>query len=1841
MNREYEEIRAMRERLSALRTGGETLEMRLAALEDACRKGTWLERAQVEEAAGALEQLQRGQEEFLRWAGQAWPSSPAATMGEMEELLAGQEKALARHALLEETCGGFLRLTTDNDQLREPLQERQEALRAALEGDDPALERWTAGCRALLEQVERPDYGRAGELQSYQDLFGFALMMGAVGGALHQEKEEAEVVPPVPAAEGQAEGAEADLSAQEAPEIEEQAPLEEPQEPEEVPAAQAETEREAELVWPGEELPGAEEHPQLAGEKRFQAAGSKKTLDLFKRTEFRQLYRALYKRRVLSRAGCAREELTESSLNFAVREGYLTRMTTADGAYYQASPKLLEAVGKQSVQHYLQTRHLPRLRPGFAESQVTRGLLRQVDGVETVLGWLFDEERLADWSPVQGCDVSGGVRYECVAIFEQEKIPGLLAAWNLFVLADPGSAHRAGLLREVERLLTSRQKLEGIGVDGRIPEAWAVVPTQAEISRWQTYFTGREIPLPRWLALDALGMWFTPQGEARQLLDYFIALEDEALAGTEEEQKTIREALEKLAAEPPEQRKSEEGEAPEPESETAEVAAGEPEIPLEEPEEPEPESPEGPADACTPEELEVPVLKLEERLPAEPERPFVEETEKHGQEELQAAAPGPGGWERQGLFHVAADGEALRRRSAQWCSEAEFPAGLCLLRAGRSLDSGLEPLYLQYAYALDDPAEGCAYQPDRLSRIYSGQSGGAEGEALDCLSLSAHLRMAFTAGAGQSWYQSAAQLQNAAGEETLERAPSLRAALDLLARALRERRRGFEPQLIRQCQMWGETNQKMGELAQKAREIRSGRFFRVDVYTNRIKGLFEALFGTQSDLMECLGIVEQNDTGRRDRVRELCQPLLDELGSPDQRAIIKRIDQVWEEQPTKYKQKDSLKGKVRNPAISRFRTCLEVCAQWLESSDAAAIGEEEAGQILQERSRLLELFASSREETSALGGREDTAHSGAVMVLDFTLRELSDCLEGRPVDRREFYVDFLRTGQVELSEELLPIFEPAEYMIPGCEPWTRLEEHVRRLRAGEGTAWEQVVDRIWGGEKGAPDSYNFGTAQLIEDCAHRRGQKLEQLERADILGDNAKKQGWVAEQESRFRARLELAATYGQIEDNAQKERLANAITQVERLHYEETMNWGFYVRAMEACLEAVQRDAERLEPRYRYEFDQLKQSVPDRPIFADIEVLLQKKMFSVAHDYMQRVLREDAWESPEGGTLQMSEERDALRRFLREYGPLSRLCTDERGQSRTLEHIYNTFAGDANQDKNRTKRSARQMIRSWPRNNNPSPESIRDLLHCLSLPARQVRYEGSAGFRAEFDPPATNVYTYPHPIAAFGTRLAQTGLNVRVLSGRKTAGELVDLINGLGHTDTPTLFLLDYALPLSERNALAAKLKRESAHLSTCIVLDRVLMLFLTGCSDAERGKVLLQCTLPFHFYNPYVKGDTPMPPEMFMGRRSQLTDILNNGGANIIYGGRQLGKTALLRRAAGLADDRANGRWAVYTDVLCRCDYQESLKKLYAHLTAENFLKPEAEGPESWEELCELIRARMDRPGQRVERFLLLMDEADRFLETSGTCSYRPVECLHQLQTATGGRFKYVLAGLHNVMRFARSATRNNSVLAKLGTLTIKPLTYQEARELLEEPLYYLGFRLGADQGSELISQILLTTNYYPGLIHFYCTQLIESLGSGASGELRPPYQMGEEQIQLLLQKSDFISQIREKFFITLDVEEDKLYYRILAYALAYCYYDQPEGAVEGYTAQEIYNVCRDWQITAITELPPESVETLLTEMEELNVLMCLNGRYTFNGANFRHMMGDLDTVLNELDSFGGEEA
>lgn len=850
-------------------------------------------------------------------------------------------------------------------------------------------------------------------------------------------------------------------------------------------------------------------------------------------------------------------------------------------------------------------------------------------------------------------------------------------------------------------------------------------------------------------------------------------------------------------------------------------------------------------------------------------------------------------------------------------------------------------------------------------------------------------------------------------------------------------------------------------------------------------------------------------------------------------------------------------------------------------------------------------------------------------------------LQGDAPSREFYYVEFLRTGYMELDAGYRPVLEPVRYMIPGYEPWERLRLHDQAMAQSPGLSWDTAVERILGGDESQPDFRNFGSALLIQRLCELHGNMPPRLADARLEEDDRKTLTKVTDMENRFRAELELAAAYGQIEDNAHKERLVTAITKQQREHFNESRNWGSYFSMMRACLEAVRKNAERLEPRYRYEFDQLKQTTPPCPIFDDIERLLNDKMFSVAHDYMQLVRNEHITQAPEGNVLQQSKEEDNLLRFLSAYSTLQRRSAERNDK----EPLYNLFrslnSGEAGED-------AEKLLRAWPQNGQSDLEQMKTLFQALAFPASRVEARRGGLFRIEMNASTANVFSYPHPIAAYGTELfpapdrgGNSGLDVYILNGRKTVEELELKINALNLASRPTIFLLNYSIPLADRRELARRLKQGSAHPSVAIVVDRVLMLFLARYPQAERARVLLQCAMPFHSCNPYTEGN--IAPEMFMGRDTQLVEILSNGQANIIYGGRQLGKTALLRRAASLVDDRAKGCWAIYTDKMCRLDHEAALAEVYKCLCQEGFLE-RAAPPQDWGALCDRIQERMDRPGSQVKRFLLLLDEADRFLETSSALRYRPVECLYQLETATNGRFKFVLAGLHSVMRFSREGTKGNSVLGKLSSRTIKPLTFPEASQLLELPLYYLGFRMKPEQ-NVLLSQILLSCNYYPGLIQFYCRQLVDSLRTRRAGEEpMPPYQLDEATIRSLLQKEDFVEQIRNKFFITLDVEEDKLYYRSLAYCLAYCYYDSSEDSVEGYTFEQIQEVYEGFEIRSLCELEPKSVKILLSEMEELNVLMQMDGRYSFNGANFRHMMGDEETIMTELDRLnrlGGDQA
>ena len=67
-----------------------------------------------------------------------------------------------------------------------------------------------------------------------------------------------------------------------------------------------------------------------------------------------------------------------------------------------------------------------------------------------------------------------------------------------------------------------------------------------------------------------------------------------------------------------------------------------------------------------------------------------------------------------------------------------------------------------------------------------------------------------------------------------------------------------------------------------------------------------------------------------------------------------------------------------------------------------------------------------------------------------------------------------------------------------------------------------------------------------------------------------------------------------------------------------------------------------------------------------------------------------------------------------------------------------------------------------------------------------------------------------------------------------------------------------------------------------------------------------------------------------------------------------------------------------------------------------------------------------------------------------------------------------------------------------------------------MVRQPLEVLGYRFG-DDGAVL--RILSYTNYHPGLIQYFCQELLKQLRNHSSTIL-PPYQIQQEDVGMLPQ-------------------------------------------------------------------------------------------------------------------------
>ena len=214
---------------------------------------------------------------------------------------------------------------------------------------------------------------------------------------------------------------------------------------------------------------------------------------------------------------------------------------------------------------------------------------------------------------------------------------------------------------------------------------------------------------------------------------------------------------------------------------------------------------------------------------------------------------------------------------------------------------------------------------------------------------------------------------------------------------------------------------------------------------------------------------------------------------------------------------------------------------------------------------------------------------------------------------------------------------------------------------------------------------------------------------------------------------------------------------------------------------------------------------------------------------------------------------------------------------------------------------------------------------------------------------------------------------------------------------------------------------------------------------------------------------------------------------------------------------------------------------------------------------------------------------------------------------------------------------AQGNNAVITHMPSMKIKPFERTEGKELLTMPLSYLGFNLPS---MEIITQILVTCNYFPGLIQLYAKKLIQSVRAedyaGYDVKSTPPYVVTDEHLRHLMGNADFVQQIRDKFEITLKLDQDQgsCYYP-LALLIGLLETDKPSE--NGYTAEDVLEYARTLSVSPLEDMDKEKIETLLTELQDLNILRGVTkNSYQLAFKNFRDLLGSEEEICNKLEEF-----
>lgn len=1233
-------------------------------------------------------------------------------------------------------------------------------------------------------------------------------------------------------------------------------------------------------------------------------------------------------------------------------------------------------------------------------------------------------------------------------------------------------------------------------------------------------------------------------------------------------------------------------------------------------------------------------------IPEEDEEDEEEEQEEEGEEEEEEVYPeykDIEGWPDLELTEDAFIERIFSAAGRKPDKQNDLPAVLTYLKAGAKVQSDIQRYYKIAALALNDPFDAHEYTLDYL---YNTRYDSNLPFMKYCLAASL-LRLYFEK---PNVNYNAGSLRYNVRTLNVD-LPSFDEALDAMD--------GFSRRNNSPVDLFAEyRNAHIAEIRGEIAKLEGFFFDRKEIFKQRsnsdnyvgVNAMRDLLYGPEGEFGRFfVAIVNKDESFLAENKNAFMKKYLENgtstVSNVDRQAIDDLIDVLNERIERDVNSRSIIGSRLRNIKDKATEAAYNIC-RWYELMDLSSADRLRSGDSGRDyeatKKSLLEKLGAIRDHDAA--SETDNGKRVGMLVLSYTADELTKKLTGEWLMGSEKYMfaDFLLTDNVLLDNNFKPDISTTFCPMKDFNIFSRILRHIET----EKPSLFERIEEIYGRDR---ENNNYNSAKLIVKYAEEYLQ--EEIALPDEFEEYEKQAALQAK--SRFD---EFKGTYAYDSNNGRvfsNDSFCSRLLDIAGHVYKkccEDKNFGFFQSFVTQAVEQVRISAADYQDVLSRELESIVKARPERLTGGEkyIELIKQQielQNFIVAEDWMGRLTRKD---------FDLNLERPEAIMFLESYckrmdmlssgiGDVNRSLNDQLGPI----IISNTDAAE----------KGKRILENWPiPEEGSSPEKISQLLELLGwndITAERVEVGGMDNAEVYKVTRTTRLLSSnlpAHPIAAFGSLIPVVGeenvefenLFVVCLYGINAADSLISKLTRLNMLRGNKIVLADCVIGISERRELAQRLKQSSCRVEgTCLVIDRTLIRNVIMLYQESRVNSMLIATgMPFGYYQPYIPDSSnPMPPEMFIGRVDELKDIKDPKGINLIYGGRQMGKSALLKKAK-LDIESNHKQIALLVDINTR-NCPEAAIRVSDELI-KNGLLSEDRRTDNWGELCNSIKDILS--GSDIEYLLIMLDEAEKFITDCQHCGYTPLVELNSVHDSFKNRFKYVIAGVNNVMRFRNEvALGNNSVIAHIPSRTIFPFSEEESRELLITPLSYLGFSIPS---MSVVTTILASVNYYPGLIQYYCKKLVETLRSpnyaGYNPQSVPPYVVSEDLLRTVLRDRNFTNEIRSKIEATLFLDQDEgCYYYQLALAMGLTCYLKGSSDRNWYTFAELKDTIRGYSFVNLMALSEDNLRGLVGELCDLFIFKNVGGdRFRFTNRAILDLLGTADDIVRKLEERGWVE-